>query len=121
MAKMKADQLRRELNHFTGTTQLYYHPMFSKYKYTDGVRFLAQNAECYWLLEHIFIHQTDPKIKGEEFQVWEIKVEDSKARIVVDNGNNHILKVFDIEYTDFPLAEYKLWMVGDTLLLISEY
>ena len=62
-----------------------------KYNYTDGVRYLAQNAECYWLLEFIFSHQLNAKIKREPFQVWKIEVlKEGGAKIWVEDGNDKV-------------------------------
>ena len=119
--KMPPEELLANLAEFRGTTQWYKHPLFSKFVYTDGVRFLAVNAECYWLLEYIFSNQTDPKIKAEEFQVWKLSKEGSKATLTIDDGNGKVIKEFKIPFTDFPLDEFTLWFVGNCLLLPSEY
>lgn len=121
MARMKATKLISALCEFEDTIQLYYHPFYEQYKYTAGVQFLAQNGGCYWLIEFIFMHQTDPELRGEEFQVWKIEVDDCRAKITVDDGNTNILKVFHIEYTNFPLVIYKLWLIGDMLLIPTEF
>lgn len=115
------EKLLAELRYFTGTTQWFKHPMFPNYVYTDGIKYLAVNAECYWLLEHIFIHQSIPAIKVEEFQVWKLAKEGNKATITIENGNGKIVKTFAIPYTDFPLEDFSLWFIGNTLLLPSEY
>lgn len=114
-------QLLVALKQFTGTTQWYKHPLFSKFVYTDGVRFLAINAGAYWLLEFILSNQTLPKIKAEGFQVWKIKVADSKAIIDVEEGNDKVIKSFKVSYTDFPLENFTLWFIDGALLLPSEY
>ncbi|MFK7979277.1 MAG: DUF6876 family protein [Saprospiraceae bacterium] len=123
MAKgqLPKEQLLVALKQFTGTTQWYKHPLFSKFVYTDGVRFLAINAGAYWLLEFILSNQTLPKIKAEGFQVWKIKVADSKAIIDVEEGNDKVIKSFKVSYTDFPLENFTLWFIDGALLLPSEY
>lgn len=121
MAKLSREELLTELAWFTGSTQLYYHPLFKAYKYTDGVRFLAQNAGAYWLLEYILSNQTLPVLKNETFQVWKMKVVNSSAIIKVEDGNSNVLKDFKISFTDFPLKEITFWIEGDTLLLPSEH
>ena len=118
---MSKGELLTALAQFTGTTQWYKHPLFPNFVYTDGVRYLAVYAKCYWLLEFIFSNQTDTKIKGEGFQVWKIEKEGDKATITVENGNGKIVKTFKITYTDFPLDEYTLWFIDKALILKSEY
>ena len=110
------------LSQFTGTTQWYYHPMFENFRYTDGVRFVAQEMGAYWLLQHIFLHQTLPELTSMDFQVWKLQVqEDNSATIRVEDGNDHLVKAFPIPFTDFPLDEITFWMEGIVLLLPSEH
>ena len=89
--------------------------------YTDGIKYLAEHAECYWLLDFIFSNQMLKAIKAEEFQVWTLKKEGSKATITVGDGNDNIVKTFKIPYTSFPLEEYTIWMIQGRLILKSEY
>lgn len=123
MAKeIKPEELLRELAQFTGTTQWFYHPLFPSFRYTDGVRYLAKTAECYWLLEYILSNQTLPEIKAQEFQVWKIVVnDDDSCNITVEDGNKNVVKEFKIPFTTFPLKEFDLWFVNNVLLLKSEY
>jgi len=120
---MSKGELLTALAQFTGTTQWYKHPLFSKFVYTDGVRFLAQNAGggAYWLLEFIFSNQTNSKIQAEGFQVWKLSVEDSNATLKVEDGNDNEVISYKIGYTDFPLNDFTLWMINGALLLPSEY
>ena len=119
--KMPPEELLASLAEFKGTTQWYKHPLFQKFVYTDGARFLAVNAECYWLLEYIFSNQVIPEIKAEEFQRWELIKEGNEATITVGDGNGNVVKEFKIPFTDFPLDSFILWFVGNCLLLPSEY
>jgi len=52
--KMEPEELLAALAHFTGTTQWYRNPMFPAYTYTDGVKFLAEEAGEYWLIDYVF-------------------------------------------------------------------
>lgn len=110
------------LKQFYGSDTVYYMPLFSKYKYTEGVRYLAQNAGAYWLLEHIFSNQHEAAIEGLQFQVWKITVSDDNSAVIrVEDGDLKHIKSFDVPFTDFPLEECSLWFIGGTLLLPSEY
>lgn len=50
-------KLQAELKHFTGSEQIFYNPLFPKFRYTEGVKYLAQETHCYWLLDYIFSNQ----------------------------------------------------------------
>ncbi|MFA7253935.1 MAG: DUF6876 family protein [Patescibacteria group bacterium] len=119
---MNAHELKAALRQFTGTEEWYYHPLFKKYRYTEGVRFIAGEAGAYWLLEKILSNQILPELKGEGFQLWKLKVEDNKtALLTCDNGNGDIVYQETIDYTDFSLDKISFYFTDSVLLLPSEY
>jgi hypothetical protein len=111
-----------DLATFTGSETWYQH-WLGKSLYTDGVKFVADRAGAYWLLDEIVTNQTQPKIKGEGFQVWTLKVDPEKHKAVLtcDDGNGNVVFTKRIEFTDFPLREIKLYCTDGTILLPSEY
>lgn len=84
---------------------------------------MAEKAEAYWLLEYIFAKQEIEAIAQEEFQAWKLKVNQQRhsALITLEDGNMKEVCGFLIPFTDFPLDEFTLWLIGGTLLLPSEY
>lgn len=119
---MNAAQLNSELHYFTGTEQYFFHPLFPKFHYTDGIRFLAREAGAYWLLEKIFSLQGLPVLKRHDRQFWKLEVrEDQTARLVCEDGDGSEIHVEAIAYTDFPLPEISLFFMERVLLLPSEY
>ena len=106
---------------FTGTEQWYYHPLFKKYRYTDGVRYVAQEGGAYWLIEAIFSWQLKSEVKAEPFQSWTLTVKDNRAVLTATDGNNNLIAKQEIEFTDFPLPEIKFYLTDNVLLLPSEY
>jgi len=110
-----------ELKQFTGTEQWYRNPLYRDFVYTDGVKYLAEKAGAYWLIDYVFSNQLTPKIRQEEFQVWNIKTDNNSAIIRVEDGHDNLLQSFELNYTDFPLTELSLWFTDRTLLLPSEY
>lgn len=116
------NQLLLELKNFYGSETFYKNPLFPMFRYTEGVRFVAVNAGAYWLLNEVFGHQFIEPFKDEPFQVWKLKVaENHTATITVEDGNYKILKIIKLEFTDFPLDDFTLWLTDNTLLLPSEY
>jgi len=116
------NQLKQELQQFTGSEQFFRNPLYKHFIYTEGVRYLAEQAGAYWLIDYIFSNQHDAILKAADFQVWKIKVENNHtASIQVEDGNDNLIKVFALEFTDFPLDAFTLWFIDGTLLLPSEY
>lgn len=113
--------LEYDLRQFTGTDQWYRHSLCRKILYTDGVKYLADVAGAHWLVDKIATNQMRSKIKAEEFQVWKLKVDDSKGVLTCEDGNGGRLHREKLTFTDFPLAEIDLWVEGNVILLPSEH
>ncbi|MBF0105779.1 MAG: hypothetical protein HQM16_10690 [Deltaproteobacteria bacterium] len=120
---MNANQLKTELNQFTGTEE--YHRM-NGLLLTDGARYLAERAGAFWLMDVIWSYvATSKKIREEGFLSCKLSVKDNKARFVIDDGNDNVLATQEIEYTDFPLDEIGLFAQrygkDYVVMLTSEY
>jgi len=117
---MSSGELTSSLSQFYGSDEIYRYKLVPGHFFTEGVKFLAENAGAYWLLDLIFSHQLDPKVAGEEFQVWILKVENQKGIAICEDGNDNEVTRQEIEFTDFPLPEIRLWLENKTLMLPSE-
>jgi hypothetical protein len=114
---LTADALR----HFTGTEQWYRHGLNRAVLYTDGAKFVAETGGAYWLLDTIAICQLEPRVKGEEFQVWKLTVRPNRtATLETSDGNDNIVRTEEIPFTDFPLETITLWFENNVIHLSSE-
>jgi hypothetical protein len=87
---------------------------------TSGVKALAEKFECFWLIDIIGSYQRD--LKGEEFQVWKLVMnEDDSAFVTCTDGNDRQLKKQRIEWTGFKATECTIWVEFGTALLPSEH
>lgn len=59
MPMLDAETLSKNLEHFCGSEEFYKH--FLGIHYTEGVKYLAQNSQSYWLIDAIASHQ--PKLQ----------------------------------------------------------
>ncbi len=122
MVKKTEQEIKAELSQFTGTEGYHYNALFgNKFVYTDGIKRLIELCECYWLLTDIFSYR-----RLEDFQLWTLKVEDSKAILTMKEDSdlpNIVTKKYS--FTDFPLDEIGLYAQYDgervVLMLKSEY
>lgn len=125
-----AKPTEHDLHQFQGGDEKYVH-FLRKLVYTEGVKYMADVGEAYWLIDAIMSHQIDPKIKNNtrlrQFQLWELKVhpDDADFRSAVltcreDTDEPPVIQQ-DITLTDFPLDYIKLYVEGDTLMLPSEH
>ena len=101
------------LNQFTGSENYFRHGIVRNFIYTDGVKYVADEAGAYWLIDEIALaNKFDIKLKGEDFQTWKLTVNDSKAALVCTDGNNHILISKEIPFTDFPADHIDFYVVS---------
>jgi len=121
------ETLKDELSNFTGSQKSARWSILSKDVATEGVIFLAENADCFWLLDLIASHQIDPKVKREEFQVWKLTgTPGDKATVVCEDGNDNEIARQELEFSTFPLSEITIWVSVNgqdsrTLMLPGEY
>lgn len=72
-----AGDLEEELRQFTGTQQYYMN--FTGLLFTDGIKYLADRASCYWLIDLVGSYQ--PQLRHIPFQLWEIGVRDDSSAL----------------------------------------
>ena len=126
---MNEKDLREGLVGFTGSeTFLRYSPLFPNVVITEGVKWLADAAQCYWLLDVIASHLPAVQRTGETFAVVMVeRTAGSGATFAIldDVPANTIYANQDIEFTDFPLAVLKLYVGFDsenwTVMMPDEY
>lgn len=100
-----------ELDQFIGTE--YYH-RYNNLLLTDGVLFLAQKGECFWLLDLILSVQDLPQIKDDPYlqcmQFWTLIVnEDQTAKVICERDTDDVVYEQKIDYTDFPFST-RIWL-----------
>ena len=112
-----------QLAQFTGTCCWFRHALNRKVLFTEGVKYLAEQAAAHWLLDEIALLQlSDGHLATEGFQVWHLNVStDMSAELTCEDGNSNVLYTKKIAYTDFPAEAITLWFTDNTILLPSEY
>lgn len=103
-----------DLSQFTCTDNYYPH-WTRKLVFTDGVKYLADKAGAYWLIDAIASYQADKRVKQNKMlqgiQFWKLEVKDGKGVLtcVEDTGRKPVIRQ-EIEFTDFPLDEVEIWV-----------
>ena len=113
-------RLRADLVAFIGTENWHRHTLNRHMLVTDGVKYFAETAGCYWFLDivatEIFrIQATHP------FLVIDLDVNDGKADIRVSDGNDATLFTRHIHFTDAPAGNWRFYLIDKVMLLPSEY
>ena len=110
---LSPEELQAGLAQFTGTETWYRYRLGQVILayYTDGIKYLADHAECYWLLTEIVAAQTEANISTEPFQVWNLRIDENyHATLYCEDGNDNGLFTKAISFTDFPLQEISIWV-----------
>ena len=131
----KTKNLVAELQQFTGDLERYRHSLNPQVIYTPGIKYLADEAGAYWLLDSIALYlkskQMREAIKQDErlahLQFWYLEINDDKSAnlyVVADSDEKPAIAEV-IPYTDFPLERIAIWAGCDsqywTLYLPSEH
>ncbi|PZF72590.1 DUF6876 family protein [Taibaiella soli] len=107
-----------QLTEYTCTEHYYKH--LYGIVYTDGVRALCHQFECYWFLDLIVSYQ--PRLKDEEFQLWcLVRHEDESATVTCTDGNDKEMVRQQVDWTDFKATEAAVWVEFNVVLLPSEH
>ena len=102
---------------FTGSEVFYRHPLGSLI-YTEGIRYMAQSVEAYWLLDVVASHLlTNPTLRRESFQLWRIELDGQGALVEAwtdTPGAGDLICSQSIPYTDFP-CDFEWYVVWNGL------
>ena len=123
MALIANNQLAMDLASFVGTTQ--YYRINQRLVITEGVKYLAEQARCYWLLILYASHLASIDGEAEGFAVLKLAKQGSSADIAIEDGNDRVLAAQHVEYTDFPFDSFSLFACWNgqcwVAMLRSEY
>ncbi len=110
------------LAQFTGTER--YYRIAPRFLITDGVKFLADSASCFWLLDTAISHLVEIG-SNDWFVVVRLVVDDSRGVLTLEDGNGCVRCKQTIPYTDFPIAQQTFYACWDgehwVLMLTGEY
>jgi hypothetical protein len=111
-----------KLAHFTGTTA--YYRISSRHLLTDGTKYLAEEAQAFWLMDAAASH-LDEIGTADWFVAIKLEVKNSAAVMIYEDGNGNEHASQQIPYTDFPAPSIQLYACWDgehwVIMLPSEY
>lgn len=95
-----------QLRQFTGSECFFKHWCNSNIVYTEGIKYLAEKAKCWWLIDEIALVLFPRLLLGHKDSFYSIELiahADGSAFIKVGDGNNKIYLKHRINWTDFPV------------------
>ena len=118
----KFQDLAASLAQFTGTTR--YYRISPGHLLTDGTRYLADTAGCYWIMDAVASHLAEIGTQ-DWFVLVRVQVSDGSALMLYEDGNGNEHARQEIPFTDFPLRSISLYACWDgkhwVIMLPSEY
>tara|TARA_R110002167_G_scaffold42508_2_gene129078 strand:+ start:261 stop:641 length:381 start_codon:yes stop_codon:yes gene_type:complete len=125
--KAQVNEIKENLQTFSGTNFFYQIPLL-KTRFTDGLKYLSEVAECFWLITDTSVIAKSLMNRSEFVTIDFKRLSEEKqdftgyeAEIIYTDGNDNILEKHSYRVTDFPLDELRLFFVNNTLMLPSEY
>jgi hypothetical protein len=114
---------QNDLNQFIGSPTQYKH--WLGMVYTEGVKYLAEKANCFWLIDAIASHQSrcrkDRMLREKQFWTLLVDRQSCSATLICERDEGNEVFRQKIAYTDFPMNTVRVWVCGNTMLLPSEY
>ena len=105
----------KDIGEFIGTLQ-YTNVMGAKV--TDGVVYVMRNGYSWLVTDMIAILRM--KLQNEEFCAVKLKLDGTKAKAIITDGNNKVLYSQDYSYTDAK-KEFMMFYTNGVLMLSGEY
>ncbi len=110
------------LSQFIGTTG--YYRISHRHLLTDGTKYLADTAECFWMMDAIASHLSEIGTEDWFVQV-RMTVDGNRATMIYEDGNGKEHARQEIPFTDFPLDQITIYACWDTqhwvIMMPSEY
>jgi hypothetical protein len=123
MMNISLAELESNLCHFTGTSK--YYRLLPTFLVTDGVKYLMDQAGCYWLTQLYGSHLLNIDFNVHPFTVLKLVRKSHGAEVAIEDGNGNVLARQYLDYTDFPLNEFTLYACWSeaywVCMLPSEY
>ena len=111
-----------QLVQFTGTER--YYRISRRHLLTDGTKYLAEEAECFWMMDAVASHLSEIGT-ADWFMLIRVTVKGTRATMVYEDGNGLERARQAIPYTDLQLPSVNLYAVWDSerwvIMLPSEY
>ena len=107
---------------FTGTAQ--YWRVARQFVITDGVKYLAESAACFWVIDAAISHLLEIGT-CDWFVLVRTEVSGSSAVMIYEDGNGAEHARQEIAYTDLALSSVRFYAIWDSerwvIMLPSEY
>ena len=125
--KAQVNEIKEGLQHFHGSEMFYQIPLI-KTRFTNGLKYLANVAECFWLITDVSVIAKSLLNRSHFITIDFKRLSEEKqdytgyeAEIIYSDGNGNVFETHQYNFTDFPLDELRLYFVDNTLMLPSEY
>jgi hypothetical protein len=111
-----------QLSHFTGTEK--YYRISRRHLLTDGTKYLAEEAECFWMMDAVASHLSEIGT-ADWFVHVRVTVNGNRAMMIYEDGCGSEHARQEIPHTDFPMQAISLYACWNgeywVIMLPSEY
>jgi hypothetical protein len=118
----RTTELKNVCDSFSGGSDGRYRHWFNRrFVFTEGVKAMADTAGAYWLLDKIAFEIAPDLIKAWDTEqatgaFLDFIVKDGQGDLVLQDGNDNVIKQFRVEFTDFPDGKWVFELALDGLI-----
>lgn len=105
--KQSNAELLGNLSQFIGTE--HYYRLLPTIVVTDGLKYLMDEADCYWLAQLYGLQLVSVDFNQNPFTVLKFTRKGEGGIVNIEDGNGNLLVQQRLDYTDFPLDAYSLY------------
>ena len=114
-------QFIADLSNFCGTSRWYQHHFAKGMSFTDGVKFFAEKAGSFWLVDLIAFEFFPLLQKDRPFLSIKVVSKGVSTVITVTDGNETQITCRHIQFSTLMAGTWKFYLTDGVLLLPSEY
>lgn len=119
------DLYLKELSHYSNGTDNIYRDRLTRIKYSDGVKYIAENGYAWFVSDALAVIKLKPKVRTESFLTVKLNLcTSNKASLTIDDGgkNGESPKILHHQHYDWTDAKVniELFYENGLLMLPSE-
>lgn len=109
------NDLKQSLKQFTGSCH-WYQTKQKKFLYTDGIKYLIDHTNAYWLIDLVRSYQQIPEYHSLPLQVWHLETDkNTKDGIIIMKGGKGMIEHVrhQLKNITFPLTTFEFYVTSD--------
>ncbi len=105
MSSIYNSAVAQEARAFYGTENWYQHALDKSVVFTDGIKWLREKLNCFWLIDDIVLQSRRLRNRENTFMALEFtNPTECEGKLSITDGKSNTLKNIDYEFTDLSVS-----------------